>query len=56
MDTYTGYLNVKEEIPLPPEAAPSWWELHGTEVAAGVLVLGLGIGIPGILMVKKRRG
>lgn len=37
----------------PPEK--TWWELHGTEVVAGVLLLGLGIGIPAILIAKKRR-
>ena len=55
MDTYTGSLNVQEEIPpVPPEPKPSWWELHGTEVAAGVLLLGLGIGIPAFFLKKKK--
>lgn len=41
---------------VPPTPPVPWWELHGTEVVAGVLMLGLGIGIPAILIAKKRRG
>jgi len=46
MDEYV--VCIKEEI-----EEKTWWELHGKEVAAGVLMLGLGIGIPAFFLRKK---